>query len=272
MNRISGLIFFACIAAGVWPVFVSGATTDYMVRASASNTVITFPGTGSETNTSFNNLTVITATSSAGPASSLALNSSNAIASLESASIRGAVSVSSIDFKQADGKFSGEFRDYLTFDLPDGMDTATITAVFDIAGELAASQDLSSGGLLLQSWDINGALTFGSASAADNGILLSQPDFEPLFSRQLTADWLVSDGVPVFISAKLSATLRANAGSMLFDFNGAGTNQVSFILPAGTSFQSASGAFLTAAPVPVPASLWLMAPAILGLMARRRTA
>ena len=249
---------------------VEAATTDYFVRASASNSVITFPGTGSETNTSISNLTTITATSSAGPASSLPLNSSNAIASLESASIRGAVAVSSVDGKQADGSFGGEIRDYLTFDLPDGMDTATITAVFDIGGNLSASRDLSTGGLLLQSWDINGTLKFGGTNASENGILLSQPDFESMFARQLTAEWLVSDGVPVFVSAKLSATLRANAGGMLFDFNAADANQISLIMPAGTSFESASGAFLTA--VPLPASVWLLVTGAAGLLHYRRRA
>ena len=250
------------------PTFVLSATTDYFVRASANNNVITFPSSGPETNSSFNNLTTITATSSAGPASSLPLNSSNAIASLESASIRGAVAVSSVDGKQADGSFGGEIRDHITFDLPDGLATATITAVFDIAGVLSASRDSSTGGLLLQSWDINGALTFGSGNASGGGILLSQPDFDALFVRQLTAEVLVSDGVPVFVSAKLSATLRANAGGMLFDFNAADSNKLSFIMPDGTTFQSASGAFLTA--VPLPASVWLFITAAAGLFRLRR--
>ena len=260
-RSISKSISLAVLLTVGLPTIGLAAVTDYFVRASASNVVITFPGSGPETNSSSNNLSTITATSSAGPASSLPLNSSSAIASLESASIRGAVSVSSIENKQADGKFSGDIRDHLTFDLPDGMDTAVITAVFDIKGALSASQDLSSGGLLLQSWDISGDLTFGSAH--EGGNLYSQPDFDPLFTHQLTAQWQVSDGVPVYIAAGFNVTLRAIAGAMLFDFNSADANQISLIMPEGTTFESASGAFLTA--VPLPASVWLLGAALCGL-------
>ena len=270
MRNVTNIVVLASVLTFLLPFGVLSATTDYSVRASASNGVITFPGTGPETNSSSNNLTTITATSSAGFASSLPLNSSNAIASLDSASIRGAVSATSIDNKQADASFSGEIRDYITFDLPDGLDTATITAVFDIAGELSASQDLSAGGLLLQSWDISATLRFGSANADDNGSLLSQPNFEPAFTRQLSVDWDVTEGEPVYLASKLTVVLRANAGGMLFDFNGVGDNQLSFVMPEGTTFTSASGAFLTAAPVPIPASIWFLGSVLAGLFFQSR--
>lgn len=92
------------------------------------------------------------------------------------------------------------------------------------------------------------------------------------YSVMLTSTFAVSE---LFPDINISAYLRATGGSqttgtLLSDFGS--TAQLDIVLPAGYSFTSESGVFLSA--IPVPPALWLFGSGLLGLIgvARKKAA
>jgi len=249
-------------ALGVTVSSAQAATSDYSVRVSAFAKYFDESDIP-DAKLSENNLTTLTIAAASGPPSTLILNGGSASTSLATAGIIGYARAfgNSAAGEIGEGRFSAEFRDHVTFDLPDGMNTATIKAVFDIKGAITSNSSP-------ENWQVNGALTFGLSG--DGGIIAQDGLYdysEPLFDHQLVGEWEVTDGVPVFIKALLSGSANAFGGGINLDFTSRGSNRLSFLMPDGTQFSSASGALLTA--VPLPAPIYLLGCGIVLLIRRR---
>ena len=87
----------------------------------------------------------------------------------------------------------------------------------------------------------------------------------------LTVDQLVLPGVPVDVVAQLLLSVVAGANSQV-NVNFGNTAQLWLQVPEGVRYTSASGRFLSAAPVPEPgaAALWLAGLVLLGAMLRHQ--
>lgn len=252
--------FFLAYASG------SFATTNYSVRASA------FSKYGSDTsnpdpvvleNAGFS--TAMSATAIGGYPTSFG------IASITSGSVRGgAAALGDLpggEFGQ--GSFRAEIRDFVTFDLPDGMTSATIKAILDLSGTIQSNPGVN--GEWVENWQVNGRLTLGRDG--EGGIIAQDGLYDynnPLFTHTLSAEWDVVDGEAIYLNSWISASADATSAGILLDFSLPGSNIVRLEMPEGTTFTSASGALLTA--VPVPAPLFLLLSGVIALISRGRRA
>ncbi|MEM7467636.1 MAG: VPLPA-CTERM sorting domain-containing protein [Pseudomonadota bacterium] len=273
-------------------VGTNAATLSYSVRGSVSANYSPPTGSGSASGDSetefFQNgplsLGVVTVS---GPTSTAALNGASVTVNLNTGRINAFARTISLGgtLEQGQAIFNGELRDHLTFHLPEGMSSATVTVLFNIEGNVSGAAALETGGFL-SNHSLNGSLVFGGS---DGGVLLRQPFLDPNFSRTLSRTIEVVDGQRQFLKAQIFGNLTALQGSLLMDFSGqeAGigggpiANQfstlsaspsmmggnLSFALPDGVTFTTDSGAALTA--VPLPAAAWFLLSGLILLGAHR---
>jgi hypothetical protein len=107
------------------------------------------------------------------------------------------------------------------------------------------------------------AMTLGTATggAGPDGVALGS------FANTYSVTGVVQDGEPFQIGYQMA--MAAYDGTS-FDFSH--TAQMSLLLPAGATYTSASGDFLTASPVPIPGTVWLLLSGLAGVapFARRK--
>lgn len=146
-----------------------------------------------------------------------------------------------------------DLEDILTFSLPDGLSSALITASLSVMGT-GTDCPRTTGYTTVALTDSHGSVSTGS-----NGLVCTSDFFGESYSVQRS----VANGDVMTVFANLYARVVVNGEA---DWNSAFSLDVpaylTLSMPAGVTFTSQSGVFLTTAVVPAPPTVWLLATAL----------
>lgn len=175
------------------------------------------------------------------------------------------------------GESLAEFRDSVTFDLPDGMTSALIGITMTIDGTITNAEGLVGpyGCNNVNGSNIQGYLYLGGSSASTGSVhpcgllatVLPTPPASLPF--ELSVEKEVTDGQTLSLIARFILELANNQDQETVEFDFGGTAGLEFNLPAGATFTSQSGVLLT---IPEPTTAALLGLALVGLALRRRLA
>ena len=155
--------------------------------------------------------------------------------------------------------------DILTFALPDGMASTTVTASFTIDGSVSAYLNP---GTLPQDLYFQCLYATPTCSSGSGHDTVSLHDFTS--PTTLTVSATISNGASLQIQASLSGSIAQGSYPMDSVIDLSNTGRLSMNLEPGVTFSSESGVFLTA--VPIPAAIFTFISGLLGLigMSRRK--
>jgi hypothetical protein len=168
------------------------------------------------------------------------------------------------EFVQAQG--FATLSDTLTFHLPPNMSSASITLSMDVHATASVP-----GPLWL--YVVHGSSFLDFGGMADAVLWQDEPFGSGGFSRTLSVTAIVQDGIPVDWSAMMNADVTVSPYAPgfqggWFTFDGSHTATLSVVVPAGVTWESDSGVFLTQ--MPEPSALELMLAGVPGVFAAAR--
>jgi hypothetical protein len=156
--------------------------------------------------------------------------------------------------------------DTLTFHLPPNMSSASITLSMDVHATSSVP---------LPEWlNVVSGSSFLDFGGMADAVLWQDVRFGSLgFSRTLSVTAIVQDGIPVDWSATLEAVVSVSPYAPGFQggwytLDGSHTATLSLVVPAGVTWESDSGVFLTQ--IPEPSALQLMLAGVPGVCAAAR--
>ena len=170
-------------------------------------------------------------------------------------------------YYQGTASASASFRDSLSFDLPDGMSSATIAVSLAVTGSYELYQASNS------TTYANTSLWFWEPGVS--GYLIKEDDtiYDGFggggtgVPHTMTGNVVVEEGKEYQLSANLSASVKTQNPANLSYFDFVNTGALDIDMPAGVTFTSGSGVL-----IPEPSTLTLIGLGLLALaaFARRR--